>query len=379
MPDFVMVVVGCGGGPTEDDLSSYLVKCSGKRWSESTLALEAGSGLGALKRLIANDPHLFNDDDVQSSKALLSSPGVGPSERATEVYSGIRSFIITHGHLDHVMSLVVGAGSQGGPTKYIHGLERTIKVMETLFNGHIWPKLAARIGELAPAFFYRYRPVSPAEQYLQVAPGISARAFPISHGSSDQCADGTYESSAWFIRNDQSSREFLFFGDVEPDSISLRPRTRNVWKHAARKIRRRHLNTIFLECSWRTGRKEKELYGHLSPPHVLDEMRNLATELVLATREQPQAPSRFSFLWNLLGYRKQQPQVTLPDKELKGVLEGVRLVVIHCKATSETFPDGMSIADVISGEVRELVKASGLGLEVIAAKQGMTLGENAPS
>lgn len=131
--------------------------------------------------MIGNDPKLFNDDDVQSSKTLLSSPGAGLSERATEVYSGIRSgffvplvawlfvtdltskascrsFIITHGHLDHVMSLVVAAGSQGGPTKYIYGLERTIQTMEMLFNGHIWPKLAARVGELAPTFFYRYIP-----------------------------------------------------------------------------------------------------------------------------------------------------------------------------------------------------------------------------
>ncbi|KAG8901829.1 3',5'-cyclic-nucleotide phosphodiesterase pde1 [Tulasnella sp. 408] len=384
MPDFVMVVVGCGGGPTEDDLSAGLNKVP----STDTLsnAMERGglralwgskpvrSGLGALTRMIGNDPKLFNDDDVQCSKTLLSSPAAGLSERATEVYSGIRSFIITHGHLDHVMSLVVAAGSQGGPTKYIYGLERTIQTMEMLFNGHIWPKLAARVGELAPTFFYRYLPVAPAEKYLQVAPNISVRAFPISHGSNDQSADGTYESSAWFLRNDQSAHEFLFFGDVEPDSISLHPRTRAVWKHAARKIRRKQLHTIFLECSWRNGRKDKELYGHLSPPHVLDEMRNLATEVVLAAREQPPPPSRFSFLWNLLGYGTPQPEVTLTSRELQGALQGVRLVVIHCKTTSETLPDGKSIADIISGEIRELVKGSGLGLEVMAAKQGMTIG-----
>ncbi|KIO31091.1 hypothetical protein M407DRAFT_68457 [Tulasnella calospora MUT 4182] len=376
MPDFVMVVVGCGGGPTEDDLSSYLIKCHGTRWSEATLALEAGSGLSALTRLIGNDPTLFNDDDVQCSKTQLSSPGAGLSERATEVYSGIRSFIITHGHLDHVMSMVVAAGSQGGPTKYIYGLERTIQTLEMLFNGLIWPKLAARVGELAPTFFYRYLPVAPVEKYLQVVPNISVRAFPISHGTNDQSVDGTYESSAWFLRNDQTSQEFLFFGDVEPDSISRLPRTRAVWKHAAGKIRRKQLHTIFLECSWRNGRKNKELYGHLSPPHVLDEMRNLATEVVLAAREQPPPPSRFSFLWNLLGYGgTSETEAALPNRELQGALQGVRLVVIHCKATSETFPDGKSIADVISGEIRELVKGSGLGLEVMAAKQGLTIGE----
>ena len=47
---------------------------------------------------------------------------------------------------------------------------------------------------------------------------------------------GAYESTAFFIRHDPSEQEFLFFGDVEPDSLAETPQTINVWRAAAPKI-----------------------------------------------------------------------------------------------------------------------------------------------
>jgi len=64
---------------------------------------------------------------------------------------------------------------------------------------------------------------------------------------------------------------------------------------------------------------------------------------------------------------------TLPDAELAGVLLGVQLVVIHCKATPEPFPYDATIADVISDEIRSLTTVAGLGISVLGAKQGTRL------
>ncbi|KAG8895079.1 3',5'-cyclic-nucleotide phosphodiesterase pde1 [Tulasnella sp. 403] len=337
--------------------------------------VKSGSGLGALSQLVRNDPFLFQDDEDEDDGDGGSSKDVFPPEVASRIYSCIQSFIITHGHLDHVMSLVISAGSQGGSTKYILGLPQTIQILETIFNGLIWPRLAARQGELAPEFFYRYKPVSPHDQYVRVANGISACVMPVSHGSSEQSLDGTYESSAWFVRNDLSGREFLFFGDVEPDSLSLNPRTRAVWRMAAPKIRDKTLNTIFLECSWRSQRAASELYGHLSPPYVLDELRSLATEVVTVDTRKPPKSSYLGFLWNMLGLRalSDDEEEILPDDQLYGALSGLRLVVIHCKASTEAYPDGLEIADVIAREISDLVSSAGLGITVVAARQGMTL------
>lgn len=208
--------------------------------------------------------------------------------------------------------------------------------------------------------------------------GISARVMPVSHGQCAQSKRGTYESSAWFIRNDATYREFLFFGDVEPDTISLNPRTSAVWRAAAPKIRAGRLDTIFLECSYQSNRPTSQLFGHLSPPHVLNELRSLATELVLAnqpTKPKPKRSCWYSFFWSLFGYRTSEPVRTLPDNELQGALKGLRLIVTHCKATTDDFPEGQTIADAISSEIRDLVDAAGLGISIVAAKQGMKLGE----
>jgi hypothetical protein len=69
-------------------------------------------------------------------------------------------------------------------------------------------------------------------------------------------------------------------------------------------------------------------------------------------------------------------QLSLSNKELEGVLDGVRLVVIHCKDSMEPLPPGMSIRDVILDEIRGLLDEARLGISVIAATQGARLGES---
>ncbi|KAG8965744.1 3',5'-cyclic-nucleotide phosphodiesterase pde1 [Tulasnella sp. 419] len=410
MHDFDVVVVGCGGGPSETDLSAYFVKTRASKWKDGILALEAGSGLGALTAILTKDPTLFDElegESVSAGKAVevypdpqddfenIDSlgavkhtngapehysthpkarqrvrPAETPAQTGDRVYSYIRSWIVTHAHLDHVASLILGAGSQGGPTRYIVGLDQTVHDLEGVFNGKVWPKLAAREGERAPDFFYRFKPVSPKSDYISVAPNISASVMPISHGQCAQSRDGTYDSSAWFIRNDRTHREFLFFGDVEPDSISIKPKTRSVWKAAASKIVNNVLDTVFLECSWRSDRPTEELYGHLSPPFVLEELRNLAREIV-EYRRRPRTRSIYSYFLEAIGLGSKPPPVC--DWELRGVLQGVKLVVTHCKSSTECFPDGRHISEVISDEIREIVDEAELGVSVITARQGAKL------
>lgn len=210
--------------------------------------------------------------------------------------------------------------------------------------------------------------------------------MPITHGVCSQSSDNAYESSAWFVRNNNTGSEFLYFGDVEPDSISNKPRTRPVWKAASAKIQSGKLYTIFLECSWRSDRPNAMLFGHLSPPHVLDELRNLATEVkTYDARVKPPSQPRQSLFSTILGAlgiapkpRKlppPSPSPPLPDSQLLGALKGVRLIVTHCKSTPEPFPDGATIADVICEEIRSLTDAAGLGITIVAAKQGDIIGE----
>jgi cAMP phosphodiesterase len=97
----------------------------------------------------------------------------------------------------------------------------------------------------------------------------------------DQPADHcVIDSTAYFIHTESTlttpKREILIFGDVEPDSISLSPRTAQIWAEAAPKIAAGILTGIFIEVSYTNAQADAVLFGHLAPRHLLEELQNLA-------------------------------------------------------------------------------------------------------
>lgn len=97
------------------------------------------------------------------------------------------------------------------------------------------------------------------------------------------------DSSAFFIRAESTlttpTKEILVFGDVEPDSLSLSPRTTYIWAEAAPKIAAGILTGIFIECSYTDSQADAVLFGHLAPRHLLAELQNLA-EMVREARKE---------------------------------------------------------------------------------------------
>ena len=75
----------------------------------------------------------------------------------------------------------------------------------------------------------------PADRgYLDLNRDIPVPSVPMTY---DPTKTGSiYESATYFLWNNVTERELLFFGDVESDSISSKPQTINVWKAAAPKI-----------------------------------------------------------------------------------------------------------------------------------------------
>jgi cAMP phosphodiesterase len=100
------------------------------------------------------------------------------------------------------------------------------------------------------------------------------------------------DSTAYFIRAESTTttpkREILMFGDVEPDSLSLSPRTAQIWSEAAPKIAAGILKGIFIEVSYTNAQADAVLFGHLAPRHLLEELGVLA-EMV---REKKKAHER---------------------------------------------------------------------------------------
>ncbi|KIK63768.1 hypothetical protein GYMLUDRAFT_40834 [Collybiopsis luxurians FD-317 M1] len=348
---FDMIVVGSGGGPHETNLSSYLLKPYGAEWDAGIVALEAGSGQGTLNRLLELEPNLFVGKD-----------GVTRTYSASEVYSFVRCFLITHAHLDHISSLVLSTGALGGERKRVYAVKETLEDLESVFSWRIWPKLAS-YDENDEDYKLLYSPLVPDGKYHTVFPNISVQAVPINHGTNEL---GPYASAAFFLRSDShpSKREFLFFGDVEPDSVaSTTTKTINVWRKAAPMIPHT-LSTIFIECSWPSGRQDDMLHGHLSPEHLRDELVALATEVYFARRgpSSSQSTSRQP-------QRKRQKR-NPPSHDLRGVLMGVRVYIIHVKDQPAQV-HGIPIREVVVGQVKSLIQEAGLGVEILLADQGM--------
>jgi len=183
--------------------------------------------------------------------------------------------------------------------------------------------------------------------------------MPLTHGRSFVDPKAPYESSAFFIRHDLTKRHFLFFGDVEPDTLSVKPQTIAVWRAAARLVPQQ-LNTIFLECSWPSDRDDALLFGHLSPKHVLHELEAFADE-VLSLRFSGNAKSR-------------APKRQRTDRS--GALKGLTLYIIHCKAALNGVDDQ---SQLIAHQIRTLVHEQELGIKILAVVQGMRIGEQLES
>lgn len=202
----------------------------------------------------------------------------------------------------------------------------------------------------------------------------------MSHGT-EGTSDKVYDSSAFFVRDNPSSQEFLFFGDVEPDAVSAHPRLYDVWCAAAPMIPER-LSSIFIECSFPVGRRDHLLYGHMNPEHLTAELAVLAEEVVRARGVPADGDSPRRSVEGEAGHtsssaqrsRKKHKRNPLSDEELRGALRGVRIYIIHCKADLEHKYD-QPIHTVIADQVRSLVDKHGLGAEIVAASQGMHICE----
>ncbi|KAI5851169.1 cAMP phosphodiesterases class-II-domain-containing protein [Morchella snyderi] len=235
--------------------------------------------------------------------------------RANAVYVTrelVSTYLITHPHLDHLSGLVINTASftQTKCPKRIASLPTTIEAIKThIFNDVIWPNLSDE-GCGVGLVTYQRLPIA-ASEYVEVSKGLSVQAWPISHGhcmnthshrgsisaGAERSPGGTikrmcvYDSAVFFIRDEATKQEAMMWGDVEPDSLSLSPRNHPAWDEAATKFHQGLLSTIFIECSYDCCQPDRALYGHLNPPHLLEELKVLAGRVV-ALRAQEERDRR---------------------------------------------------------------------------------------
>jgi cAMP phosphodiesterase len=391
----------------------------------------------------------------------------------------IGTYLITHPHLDHISGFVVNTALPGSRPKVLAGLPSTIEAFKNhIFNNVIWPNLSDENNGAGLVTYKRLVDGgSPAlgegedKGYMEICEGLSVKTWSVSHGhcierhshrgstvsaasppssynSSPQSRSRTgsqfqvtpvpgrtsslgsigdlrrtdsrehicvYDSSAYFIRDVATGREVLIFGDVEPDSISLSPRNKQVWSEAAPKIASGRLGGIFIECSFDDSITDDRLYGHLSSRYLFEELRILAREVeTLDTKEQERAASkkrkRFSDVSILEdGPRRpsarsshtspaspmSRPSISSVSASLAGgpedragrpkslesklplrgqgggksdlPLKGVKIIVIHVK---DNLDDGPDTGEMILKELKQYEEEEPTGCEFVIAKTG---------
>ena len=325
----------------------------------------------------------------------------------------ISTWVVTHPHLDHLAGFAINTASftHTNRVKRLAALPSTIDAIRThIFNDIIWPDLSDEDGGAGLVSYMRLVDGGnvalgngEGRGYIEVVDGLTVKSWSVSHGncmkghghrgsttlnsqepfmqhpssrrgsrvatSPSSCRshhgsqnnieteDGcVYDSSAFFIRDDETGRELLVFGDVEPDAISTYPRTARVWADAASKIASGLLTGIFIECSYDDSQEDHLLFGHLAPRHLVAELQVLAEKVKLARKAHAD---------EALGRRKKHSNgVGRHDPDI-WKLRGRDLQQTRRRATdsSSVTPSRMS-EDPIVGELATLSLTTGRSLDV---------------
>jgi cAMP phosphodiesterase len=319
MSSFRLVVLGAAGGPVDRHTSAYLVRAAHSPWTrDCAVAIDAGTLVAGLKDLYSR-PDASDDGFLPPVAADKSAHEA--SWDVLEHY--ISAIYLTHPHFDHIAGLVINsAGLSHLRPMRLAGLTSTLHALRThVFNNVVWPNLTDDAGCGTLTLDHLVATVErPANDNLAVEP------FPVSHGHNS-------ESTVYLIRDCRSGNHMLIWGDVEPDSVARAPRNITVWRRAAELLLRHALVAVLVECSYPHTHGAAPLFGHMSPQHLIDELKTLAT---------------------LVG----RPCIDCP------------VVITHVK---ERFMPGDASRQTIKSDLETLAKQQGLTCNFLMAHPGMCL------
>ncbi len=248
---FNVLPLGVSGGELENNLSAYLVAPAG---TQDFVALDAGTLCSAIKKIPAAE---YNKIGIHAS--------AGNSLGETLLSRYIKSYLISHAHLDHISGMIMCSTIDSH--KDILGRDSTIDYLrDYIFNWKIWPNLADE-GNPPLIKQYHYRRLNFDIQYSVPGTAMTVRAFPLSHGFH-------YPSTAFLL--EFRGHYLLYFGDTGSDPIEGSEDIHKIWQMIAPLIRAHKLESIFIEASYPDDRPDKLLFGHLTPRWVLFELNQLS-------------------------------------------------------------------------------------------------------
>ena len=303
---FTVVVLGAHGGLTDGDLSAYLVARKG---TTEYLCLDAGTVLKGITEAARRGS--FKDVKVPKESGLTLEGHI--------LQDRIKAYALSHAHLDHMQGLVID--STDDTSKQLLGLDTTIDHMrDNMFNWILWPNFGNE-GE-RPLNKYVYERMQSDVEYPLPVSGMNVTAFKLRHSG--------HPCTAFLVRHQEGA--VLYLGDTGPDAVEGGDNLEHVWQAVAPLVRQGKLRGLFLECSFPNGRKDNELFGHLTPAWMHAELARFARAV------DPHNPTR--------------------------ALRGLPVVVTHVKPSLKA---GDNVDRTIE---QELKKGNQLGVRFIMPRQG---------
>ncbi|RZK20155.1 MAG: 3',5'-cyclic-nucleotide phosphodiesterase [Hymenobacter sp.] len=241
-PAFTVIPLGVRGGLDESNLSAYLVAPAG---SPAYVCLDAGSLRPGIVQAVAN--------------------GMLPGPTEAVLRQRIKAYLLSHAHLDHVAGLLLNAPDDA--PKPIYGLAGCLAILQQdYFNWRAWPNFGS--AGVAPALGkYQWQPLAPGQEVPIPVPNLRVRAYPLSHGPG-------YESAAFLL---QSQRQYLLYlGDTGADELEHGHHLRELWQVVQPLIVAGQLRAIFIETSYANEQPEGQLFGHLTPGRLMQELAALS-------------------------------------------------------------------------------------------------------
>ena len=241
-PTFKIIPLGVLGGGDESNLSAYMVAPAN---SDDYICLDAGTlrfGIG-----LAVDHKILFGQPLQILRRQ------------------IKGYVISHPHLDHVAGLVLN--SPDDTSKNIYGLPFCLDILkEDYFTWKGWANFADQ-GDKPVLNKYHYRVLEPNKEIPLENTGMFVEAFKLSHGN-------PYQSTAFLIR--YQGAYLLYLGDTGADPVEKSDDLAQLWQRVGGLIKSKQLKAIFIETSFPDEQPTAQLFGHLTPALLQNEMLALS-------------------------------------------------------------------------------------------------------
>ncbi|WP_313092481.1 3',5'-cyclic-nucleotide phosphodiesterase [Chryseobacterium flavum] len=293
--NFSLVPLGIYGGEQEDNLSSYLV---GTPEDSTFICLDAGTVNTGIRKAI-------------QLKSLH-----GTTE--TVLRDQIKGYFVSHGHLDHLAGLIIN--SPADSKKDIYAMSPVLQIMQNhYFINDTWINFADQ-GQKPILGKYHYNELQEGKEIPASQTPFYLTAYELSHVN-------PYKSSAVLVRN--NTHYLLYLGDTGADRIENSDRLNNLWTTIAPLVRKKQLHTILIEVSFPNSQPEKQLFGHLTPNLLVEELeklkektgqKNLENLHVVVTHRKPTGDNPEIIKKELLDNNPLKIQYIFPEQGKKIIL-----------------------------------------------------------